>query len=113
MSGCIISNCVKVCKDTSKYDNAGQAVATLFKGAAEDFIGTKFGGGSTTAPDPSTGVGTTTIIQKVDLSQVEAALGAINTTLEKNTAAIYQLESTVTGGIECLSKKLDELSNQI
>ena len=23
MSGCIISNCVKVCKDTSKYDNAG------------------------------------------------------------------------------------------
>ena len=113
MSGCIISNCVKVCKDTSKYDNAGQAVATLFKGAAEDFIGTKFGGGSTTAPDPSTGVGTTTIIQKVDLSQVESSLSAINTTLEKNTAAIYQLESTVTGGIESLSKKLDELSNQI
>ena len=44
---------------------------------------------------------------------MEASLGAINTTLEKNTAAIYQLESTVTGGIESLSKKLDELSNQI
>ena len=43
MSASIIKSCVNVCKNQHSYDNVGQAVGTLFKDAAMDFIRKKYG----------------------------------------------------------------------
>lgn len=111
MSASIIKSCVNVCKNQHSYDNVGQAVGTLFKDAAMDFIG--MGGSSGGGSGEGGGTTTTTIIQKVDLSLVESSLSDINGTLVKQNEAIYQLESTVTQGVQNLSDQLSVINNKI
>ena len=101
----IVNGCIKACQNDADK-GAGKGVLAMFKYAAEDFTGINFGGssGSTTQE---------TVIQKVDLSQVEAELKSINTELQKNNAAIYQLQSTVSSGLRSLSQQMEGLSQQI
>ena len=101
----IVNGCIKACQNDADK-GAGKGVLAMFKYAAEDFTGIDFGGssGSTTQE---------TVIQKVDLSQVEAELKSINTELQKNNAAIYQLQNTVSNGLRSLSQQMDGLSQQI
>ncbi len=101
----IVNGCIKACQNDADK-GAGKGVLAMFKYAAEDFTGIDFGGssGSTTQE---------TVIQKVDLSQVEAELKSINTELQKNNAAIYQLQSTVSSGLLSFSQQMEGLSQQI
>ena len=101
----IVNGCIKACQNDADK-GAGKGVLAMFKYAAEDFTGIDFGGssGSTTQE---------TVIQKVDLSQVEAELKSINTELQKNNAAIYQLQNTVSSGLRSLSQQMEGLSQQI
>ena len=115
MSASIIKSCVNVCKNQHEYDTAGQAVGALFKNAAMDFMGKGGDSGGS-----SGGGTTTTIINQVDLSVVESSLADINKQLTDQTAAIYQLESTVNQGLSDLSDqlpvisaKIDELKDQV
>ena len=115
MSASIIKSCVNVCKNQHEYDNAGQSVGALFKNAAMDFMGKGGDSGGS-----SGGGTTTTIINQVDLSVVESSLADINKQLTDQTAAIYQLESTVNQGLSDLSDqlsvisaKIDELKDQV
>ena len=92
----IVNGCIKACKNDADK-GAGKGVLAMFKYAAADFTGIDFGGSSGGSTQE-------TIIQKVDLSQVEAELKNINSQLEKNNAAIYQLQSTVSNGLRSLSQ---------
>lgn len=101
----IVNGCIKACKNDADK-GAGKGVLAMFKYAAADFTGIDFGGSSGGSTQE-------TIIQKVDLSQVEAELKNINSQLEKNNAAIYQLQSTVSNGLRSLSQQMEGLSQQI
>lgn len=101
----IVNGCIKACKNDADK-GAGKGVLAMFKYAAADFTGIDFGGSSGGSTQE-------TVIQKVDLSQVEAELKSINSQLEKNNAAIYQLQSTVSNGLRSLSQQMEGLSQQI
>ena len=58
----------------------GGGVLAVFKYAGSDLLGIDFGGSSS-------GQTKETVIQKVDLSKVEAELSSISKQLEKNSAA--------------------------
>ena len=100
----IVNGCIKACKNDADK-GAGKGVLAMFKYAAADFTGIDFGGSSGGSTQE-------TVIQKVDLSQVEAELKSINSQLEKNNAAIYQLQSTVSNGLRSLSQQMEGLSQQ-
>lgn len=102
----LVKGGIYACRNGSEYDNAGQGVLAVFKYAGSDLLGIDFGGSSS-------GQTKETVIQKVDLSKVEAELSSISKQLEKNSAAIHQLERTVSNGIASLSQQMENLSGQI
>ena len=102
----LVKGGIYACRNGSEYDNAGQGVLAVFKYAGSDLLGIDFGGSSS-------GQTQETVIQKVDLSKVEAELSSISKQLEKNSAAIHQLERTVSNGIASLSQQMESLSGQI
>ena len=102
----LVKGGIYACRNGSEYDNAGQGVLAVFKYAGSDLLGIDFGGSSS-------GQTKETVIQKVDLSKVEAELSSISTQLDKNSAAIHQLERTVSNGIASLSQQMENLSGQI
>ena len=101
----LVKGGIYACRNGSEYDNAGQGVLAVFKYAGSDLLGIDFGGSSS-------GQTKETVIQKVDLSKVEAELSSISKQLEKNSAAIHQLERTVSNGIASLSQQMENLSGQ-
>ena len=75
----LVKGGIYACRNGSEYDNAGQGVLAVFKYAGSDLLGIDFGGSSS-------GQTKETVIQKVDLSKVEAELSSISKQLEKNSA---------------------------
>ena len=96
----LVKGGIYACRNGSEYDNAGQGVLAVFKYAGSDLLGIDFGGSSS-------GQTKETVIQKVALSKVEAELSSISKQLEKNSAAIHQLEKTVSNGIASLSQQME------
>ena len=72
----LVKGGIYACRNGSEYDNAGQGVLAVFKYAGSDLLGIDFGGSSS-------GQTKETVIQKVDLSKVEAELSSISKQLER------------------------------
>lgn len=95
MCASLVSGCIKASQNMTA-GSAGHAVLGLLKYTEADLTGNSL-------PEE-------TVIQKVAPSQVETVLKNINTTLQTNNVAIYQLQSTVSDKLRSMSKEMDSMT---
>lgn len=109
----VVKGTITTCQNIDHYNgNVGKAVLGQFKNIGAELtgldIGEDYGDGGEGGTEENTQV-----IDAVSMTEVKETLATISGQLEKNNAAIHQLETTVTNGLQSLSQQMEGLSKQI
>lgn len=110
----VINGTIVTCKNASYYKgNVGKAVLGQFRNIGADLTGLDIGEDYGDGEDEGEQQPTQEALNAIAFEEIKESMKTISNKLDETNNAIYQLESTVSNGVQELSNQLSELYKEI
>ncbi len=110
----VVKGTIVTCKNASYYKgNVGKAVLGQFKNIGADLTGLDIGENYGDGEGDGEQQPTQDAITAAAFEEIKQSMQVISSKLDETNNAIYQLESTVSSGVQQLSNQLSDLYNEI